>query len=91
MKNYADIFDFLAKKLSFDDYIYISTLILENCMNPEEQKKMLSRVTKANKDVSVEIGHYMLEKKQKPLSFKKRIVRRGKRKFTVIDGGLYES
>lgn len=91
MKNYADIFDFLAKKLSFDDYIYISTKILENCMNPEEQKKMLSRVTKANKDVSVEIGHYMLEKKQKPLSFKKRIVRRGKRKFTVIDGGLYES
>lgn len=89
MKNYADIFDFLAKKLSFDDYIYISTLILENCMNPEEQKKMLSRVTKANKDVSVEIGHYMLEKKQKHL--KKRIVRRGKRKFTVIDGGLYES
>ena len=91
MKNYADIFDFLAKKLSFDDYIYISTKILENCMNPEEQKKMLSRVTKANKDVSVEIGHYMLEKKQKPLTLKKRIVRRGKRKFTVIDGGLYES
>ena len=91
MKNYADIFDFLAKKLSFDDYIYISTLILENCMNPEEQKKMLSRVTKANKDVSVEIGHYMLKKKRKPLTLKKRIVRRGKRKFTVIDGGLYES
>lgn len=91
MKNYADIFDFLAKKLSFDDYIYISTKILENCMNPEEQKKMLSRVTNVNKDVSVEIGHYMLEKKQKPLSLKKRVVRRGKRKFTVIDGGLYES
>ena len=91
MKDYADIFDFLAKKLSFDDYIYISTKILENCMNPEEQKNMLSHVTSVNKYVSVEIGHYMLEKKKKPVSIKKKIGILGKRKFTVIDGGLYES
>lgn len=85
MKDYAEIFDFLAKKLQFDDYIYISTLILENCMNPDQQKKMLSHVTKASQDVTIEVGQFILEKKQPKI--KKKIVRRGSRKFTVIEGG----
>jgi len=85
MKDYAEIFDFLAKKLQFDDYIYISTLILENCMNPDQQKKMLSYVTKASQDVTIEVGQFILEKKQPRI--KKKIVRRGSRKFTVIEGG----
>jgi len=85
MKDYAEIFDFLAKKLQFDDYIYISTLILENCMNPDQQKKMLSHVTKASQDVTIEVGQFILEKKQPKI--KKKIVRRGLRKFTVIEGG----
>ena len=65
MKDYAEIFDFLAKKLQFDDYIYISTLILENCMNPDQQKKMLSHVTKASQDVTIEVGQFILEKDRK--------------------------
>ena len=85
MKDYAEIFDFLAKKLKFDDYIYVSTLILENCMSSDQQKKMLTYITKASQNVTIEVGRFILEKKQPKI--KTKIVKRGLRNFTVIEGG----